>query len=177
MFPLKPIFWALTLKKYSPIPVMPKVCFQNFRLVPRDKTHFCYYLPLKELSIFSMQSLYPPIQIPADHSPCGLSRSPCGPQEIRFLSLQVSNPLLPGPFCYIHGKPYDDFCQIKSIMLIHWFVHHKLNTIGLKIWAPGRGKPSQFPKRDPSPTQSHKHIGVRTLTYTNRCIINTDKEA
>lgn len=149
MFLLKPILWALTPKKYSPIPVMPEVCFQNFRLVPRDKTYTMLCL-LETLSIFSMQSLYPPIQIPADHSPWGLSRSLYGPQEVCFLGLQLFNPLLPGPSCYIHGKPYDDFCQIKIIMLIHWFVHHKLNTIGLKMWAPGWGKPSQFPEGTPA---------------------------
>lgn len=130
---------------------------------------------LETLRVFSMS-------IPTHSDFCrsltsGLFQITVWPQEVYFLGFQVSYSLLTGPSCYIHGIPWYDFCQIKSIMLIHWFVHHKLNTIGLKLWAPPWGKSSQFPKRDPSLTQSHNHGRARTHIYSNRCIINIDKEA
>ena len=57
------------------------------------------------------------------------------------------------------------------------FIYQKLIIISLKIGAPGWGKPSQIPTGDPSLTQSPKHVGCRTLIYSNHCIINIDKEA
>lgn len=120
---------------------------------PQSKSTSAMLCLQETLSVFSVQSPYPSIQIPADHSPQGCSRSLYGPKKYA-LSVSMS-PIFSSlahlkSMGHIHGNQHYDFCQIKSITFVHSFVHHKLNTIGLKIWAPGWGKPSQFPKGTPA---------------------------
>lgn len=140
IFLLNPILWALTSKKYNPIHMMPQVCLQNFRLVPRKNLY--YALPPGETEHFLNAKPIHTYSEPCRSLTLGSFQITVWPPRSmlsRFPTFQSSPP---SPFCYVYGKPYDDFCQIKSIMLTHWFVHHKLNTIGLKVWVPGCSKPS-----------------------------------